>query len=968
MPRLARAQHATSTPSTTCPCCGKSFKTSQGRASHEASCLGHSSTMQMVQPSVSQGNHSTLAPPAVPSGVTPPALEQCENNNFSQDEDTAATTSNNKSFGASPTVVPTGPAHSVDLPSEFVLVKFHPHSRRDPIIVSLDPEYPQLSVPCDVLATLVPTSQGDSAGSVSSQPSANLCAPFRSRADFEFAEEMTNLLAPRAHVNRMLELMRTSWGKDGSNISFRHYDDMASTLDAASLFVTGFEEGSVTVPYNGQNITTSFLFRNPWRWIERMVGDPELSKTHIWHSAKKFYCRRDSENDQQLIDEPATAQRWWSIEDTLPEDHVLLPLHIWLDKAKVSNKVRMYPIILRALWQPSHIRNASGNGGGLLLAYMPIVCDPLRPELDLPESTDSDDFALYKRHVYNEVLGCIFSDCHIPSLIGRLLQCGDQILIAAVDGEEAGYLLSIRGPTALYPFPKCLAHKQHLSRLVCTAPQRTVAGMRNAVEQAAAQSLVTERNSILRNNGVHAVEHFLWTFRNSDPYAAFGNDTLHSDDLGLFGHHIWPVLKGVFEKSGVTTAVNRNMSNFPIVPELEHFWADRKPVCGVDFSDGETYYSIEKCIIPCIVQELPRNAPLVHWLAFHLAYRIVIGLKCSTQKQRDEFLPWILGKYEHWSKRVSSTHDKNFNFFKQHNKAHAIEGLVSLGATQHSSTRPGEGFHIEVKATYRATNKKDVEKQMTHRDTWAEAIAFMRTAVDRSDAKLKRDRSDHPPTLPAAPTPAKGHTEQRPACSNKFGSSFGHWIDLNLYEVQASLLSSLFFGIAASLRGWLIQTYPQWQEAFSWSIQVKTYRAVYVNFESVEDLLSGQDILRCNKNWNGRPRFDCALLDDRKGLKTTYRPIRLCALLECKLRGGAIVQVVAATRFVPSAWRPNTVWHGCRVFDEREELMFFLPDQLIRRAVMCPAFGAPNKLTHYLHDTAGDGELYLRMHNIGITS
>ncbi|KAH7070318.1 hypothetical protein BKA62DRAFT_778898 [Auriculariales sp. MPI-PUGE-AT-0066] len=61
----------------------------------------------------------------------------------------------------------------------------------------------------------------------------------------------------------------------------------------------------------------------------------------------------------------------------------------------------------------------------------------------------------------------------------------------------------------------------------------------------------------------------------------------------------------------------------------------------------------------------------------------------------------------------------------------------------------------------------------------------------------------------------------------------------------------------------------------------------------------------------------------------------------------------------PIGLRPNTVWHGCRVFDEREELMFFLPDQLIRRAVMCPAFGAPNKLTHYLHDTAGDGELYL---------
>lgn len=30
-------------------------------------------------------------------------------------------------------------------------------------------------------------------------------------------------------------------------------------------------------------------------------------------------------------------------------------------------------MILRAAWLPRHIRNASGNGGGILLGYMPIV-------------------------------------------------------------------------------------------------------------------------------------------------------------------------------------------------------------------------------------------------------------------------------------------------------------------------------------------------------------------------------------------------------------------------------------------------------------------------------------------------------------------------------------------------------------------------------------------------------------------
>lgn len=31
-------------------------------------------------------------------------------------------------------------------------------------------------------------------------------------------------------------------------------------------------------------------------------------------------------------------------------------------------------MVLRAAWLPRQIRNASGNGGGVLLGYMPMVC------------------------------------------------------------------------------------------------------------------------------------------------------------------------------------------------------------------------------------------------------------------------------------------------------------------------------------------------------------------------------------------------------------------------------------------------------------------------------------------------------------------------------------------------------------------------------------------------------------------
>lgn len=50
---------------------------------------------------------------------------------------------------------------------------------------------------------------------------------------------------------------------------------------------------------------------------------------------------------------------------------------------------------------------------------------------------------------------------------------------------------------------------------------------------------------------IHNVQHFLWDFRFSDPYKAISYDTLHSDDLGKWGKHLWVLLlKPVLENAG----------------------------------------------------------------------------------------------------------------------------------------------------------------------------------------------------------------------------------------------------------------------------------------------------------------------------------------------------------------------------------------------------------------------------------
>jgi hypothetical protein len=46
-----------------------------------------------------------------------------------------------------------------------------------------------------------------------------------------------------------------------------------------------------------------------------------------------------------------------------------------------------------------------------------------------------------------------------------------------------------------------------------------------------------------------------------------------------------------------------------------------------------------------------------------------------------------------------------------------------------------------------------------------------------------------------------------------------------------------------------------------YSTQIRPYKCVYLNYQSLEDWTEGCDILRCNPNFHEEPRSDCAILD-----------------------------------------------------------------------------------------------------------
>ena len=185
-------------------------------------------------------------------------------------------------------------------------------------------------------------------------------------------------------------------------------------------------------------------------------------------------------------------------------------------------------MILRAAWLPRNIRNASGNGGGILLGYMPIVShgieaynlsaycnkieDPAHPSDR--GTAETLEFGHFKRDIYQKILGKVFASLRQRSQRGDTNHCSDNItrilypgvLIESQDGEETSYFCACRAASAIHPCPKCLVHKSDLSQITKTFEPRTSESMRSVLERASQATSKTRKEKILQDHGLHDIK------------------------------------------------------------------------------------------------------------------------------------------------------------------------------------------------------------------------------------------------------------------------------------------------------------------------------------------------------------------------------------------------------------------------------------------------------------------------------
>ncbi|GJE89869.1 hypothetical protein PsYK624_059800 [Phanerochaete sordida] len=814
------------------------------------------------------------------------------------------------------------PASSTVLPETYIKLVYHPHSGiEQPAVIPLDSA--QASSPIDETAQLLRRW-------AQLEKCMKPWAPFRTRADFEYAESVVKGTLGDGIVDLQLRGMRNGWCEH-SNITFQNHDGLRESLAAAHIFTVKFQTGSVSAVHDGTEYTFKFPYRDPWAWILELVTDKSLLDSIMWWPVKKYLVTGWKET--RLYDETNTGDAWYNAQDTLPPSgqypHVFLPLHFWLDKGNVTRKVKKHPMVLRPAFLPHEIRNASGNGGGILLGFMPVIDDPANPE----DRTASEklEFARFKREVYHKVLSVVFSTLKRSSNSGEAVKCADELirilwtgfLIHSADLQEAEALCAIRAALANHPCPQCLVEKCDLHRISLSSTPRTSSFMQDVYHRAKAATTKTEKERILRDHGLHDTENFFWSMKNSDPYMATSYDVLHADDLGKFGHHLWPLTLEILKDAGYLGRLAKNMRNVPRWANLKHF----NNATTIEYADGQTFYDILRCLLPCLVELMPRNSALIHCLRAYAKFRVLIGLKCVSEDSI-KLIEAALADYEKYATKVGEEYGKNFDFLKQHQSHHIVPDIRNKGATVNTVTRPGEGFHQEVEQAYEQTNRKDAEFQMARIDENQEAIARIRMTVDSYDKAREQlctipehDEDEEPDQEGLAGADLETMTWA-------LGSK-GPKVVATAIESRNST-DPIYRDFSRQLVSFLtehIQDEPALQLAQY--IKIIPFKCVYLRYQSMEDWREARDILRCNPDFHGHPRYDCALINLASNALAWFDPWK------------------------SRAWKPRTVWNGCRVFEEKKTSEFVFVEYLTRGAHLIPTFemGRGESRRFYFNDT-----------------
>ncbi|KAJ7049127.1 hypothetical protein C8F01DRAFT_1093824 [Mycena amicta] len=442
-------------------------------------------------------------------------------------------------------------------------------------------------------------------------------------------------------------------------------------------------------------------------------------------------------------------------------------------------------------------------------------------------------------------------------------------------------------------------------------------------------------------------------------------DKLHFYSIGLWGDHLFEQAKKHLNIGGSAdnTKVNNQFDLLPRWRDLNYF----DSVTTVSFNDGTKHDDIARMWILASHNVLTskEDTLLLRCIRTYQELYMYASKDMHTSEtlaEGETKLQEFGDNLQKYIEAVAGTDlEKGWIFPKIHLHRHAFRNIEEKGVTKNFGTHYNESMHGSTREIYhRGTNFKDVAAQILKFEHCKTVCECVRAQLDDLDELRRKDWSnndededDQSPensdieaagnfTLGSAVQPVTfetlGQTQKRDPAFARFRLQLSDFLNTFLPAYNHTL--------------------PQGQRVNlqkSDMRKITPYRFLKVFYQSMDDWSDKTDYLRCNPNFHGRARYDCALV------KTDGGKIFVRLLYLFRITIGEFTYPLA---FVQPMDAPRGQITGrdkdLKLFRIRAKAAYeFIPVQaIIRGVVLAPAFDKKNE---YMVADLLDQDIFFRL-------
>ncbi|TDL14937.1 hypothetical protein BD410DRAFT_845594 [Rickenella mellea] len=707
--------------------------------------------------------------------------------------------------------------------------------------------------------------------------------PFKTKGDFDFAEFAHEYRLTNPQVDDQLRRMQSIWCKGGDiDLTFRSHHDIDAALKAMRETGVKFMTKTSSAAYNnyaGEVVHVEFEYQvcSLLDIIRNVTRDPVLSHHIQWFPTRRFLIIDGKE--QQFVDDVDCTSDWWTYQTIIaPIGGIYVPLMIYADgtQAYRFRGKTFHPIILRLAFLPSHIRNTTGKGGGMLIGWI--------PEIETPATEkDNVSFTDFRNKVVHIVLTELFSTIRISSQIGepitglddvkRLLCIG--VTTVSLDFEEATTFANTRGVKALFPCPICLVPNDALNIISEVDHSRTqeqsIKIYKETEPMLRTHGKITSAENALKQHGLCPVRNAFWSIHNSDIHKAIAYDIGHGIDGGIAKR----LILGVFEYLSNKFKDRVNLSiiddRFSLLKPWAR-WVHLEKITEVSYVDQKTWLCIFMRILGVVWDlEQDRRRGMKHILK---CIRALACLRCILG------IPFVLDEHLNLAERfvkmfadsipnAGTVLDHELNIPKVHLLIdHAVDHIRRKGPLKDIGTMLGEHGHVEVHEDFEQVSGFESEKQVVKLRETRVMLQVIRERVDEYDQKGegKSSISDDSPNPPGQNRRKKPKALPRQPVLGSPQRKFPAW-ELDQVEVIESSSRSLAF--RNSYQQLLLYLKEQAAlnvfPAIEDNGKVQPHESLQLCYRSLSTQLHAWEYVHCSQQFYRRTRYDCVLVDCPRG-------------------------------------------------------------------------------------------------------